>query len=457
MIEFKDEILNGEPRYRVRDIDGNLIHDNAAIEMSTPVVQQGTPLNKPFFENIQAYIKSTDRYNPVRATINTTIDGEYRKNFFEGEWTQIASGQYQSGKKIVTNDPEWDYPSYLAFDGDASTWAGEKRSNTSFSKTLHLDYGEEIKVTEFYLSIGIYIDTGSIKLQASKDNATWVDIATFTDEETTKYNVKVSDPDWYRYYRIYSTSGYNYYGIYELQTVTAIIHQTQVLESDLRLDTYDADKMINIKTPADFDETANNNYININRLGDKLINAKYIKADSEYTLKYNGENFDITPAEVETNTKSVSLAITSSSGGTLTKNMKIYVGDARTIILCFSGSWSRDTTLSGLMFIDMNKSKKLLGIGNRRYIKYEVTSSAEGALQANETTQPIAMSVGLDSTTYLAMYNYNDTYGRQTYAYVSVGEISLSDGVLTIPLTIHGNSRQGAVNATVYGFASVIN
>lgn len=56
MIEFKDEILNGEPRYRVRDIDGNLIHDNAAIEMSTDVIQEGTPLNKVFFEQIFAQL-----------------------------------------------------------------------------------------------------------------------------------------------------------------------------------------------------------------------------------------------------------------------------------------------------------------------------------------------------------------------------------------------------------------
>lgn len=54
MIEFKDEILNGEPRYNVRDDGGNLIHGNVSIELSTEVTQPGTPLNKALFDKIQA-------------------------------------------------------------------------------------------------------------------------------------------------------------------------------------------------------------------------------------------------------------------------------------------------------------------------------------------------------------------------------------------------------------------
>ena len=49
MIDFKDEILNGEPRYNIRDKDGNLIQEDASIELSTEVTQEGTPLNKALF------------------------------------------------------------------------------------------------------------------------------------------------------------------------------------------------------------------------------------------------------------------------------------------------------------------------------------------------------------------------------------------------------------------------
>ena len=45
MIEVKDEILNGEPRYKLTQNDDGTY----AIELVTPVIQEGTALNKAFF------------------------------------------------------------------------------------------------------------------------------------------------------------------------------------------------------------------------------------------------------------------------------------------------------------------------------------------------------------------------------------------------------------------------
>lgn len=53
MIEIKDEILNGEPKYRISDENGNILFDNLRIEQITPIIQGGTPLNKALFENLQ--------------------------------------------------------------------------------------------------------------------------------------------------------------------------------------------------------------------------------------------------------------------------------------------------------------------------------------------------------------------------------------------------------------------
>ena len=51
-IEIKDEILAGEPRYRIRDNNGNILQGNVNIEQITPVKQVGTPMNKGLFENV---------------------------------------------------------------------------------------------------------------------------------------------------------------------------------------------------------------------------------------------------------------------------------------------------------------------------------------------------------------------------------------------------------------------
>lgn len=50
MIEIQDEILSGEPAYNIYDETGAKVYNNARIEMSTPVTQAGTQLNKAFFD-----------------------------------------------------------------------------------------------------------------------------------------------------------------------------------------------------------------------------------------------------------------------------------------------------------------------------------------------------------------------------------------------------------------------
>jgi hypothetical protein len=455
MIEFKDEILEGEPQYSVRDANGNAIHDDVSIELSTPVRQAGTPLNKPFFENIQAYIKSTDRYNLVNATVDTTIDGEYQKNFFKREWSKIADGQYQSGKMIVSTNVEWSYPCYLAFDGDASTAAAEGLHNNT-DKIIRIDYGEEVKITELYVDIDIYIDTGSIKLQASKDNSSWVDIATFTNEDVEEYDIVVANPDWYRYYRVYSTSKYNSYSLRELQTKKMIIHQTQVLTSELKLDRYENGKLVKIETPKNFDETALNNYININNLGNTQILGA-MRAGEQYTLQYDGNGFVVTPEEIETSTKTVKLEIFD-NGGTQTKNLQFRVGKSKLVALSLYGStsYSIGITPSAFIILDTERNKFLFTIGNKRVVKYNITNSAAGEVQSDVSTQPI--TVGTDGTGRVDLANFwrNDSYGRVDEMAIYVSNISLSEGILTIPASLYTNSRVQEQTASVSCFVNVI-
>lgn len=53
MIEIKDEILAGVPKYRITDNNGNIIADNVTIEMITQMIQEGTPMNKELFERFE--------------------------------------------------------------------------------------------------------------------------------------------------------------------------------------------------------------------------------------------------------------------------------------------------------------------------------------------------------------------------------------------------------------------
>lgn len=76
MIEFKDEILNGEPRYRLKDSQGNIVADNLIIEQITPVIQEGTPLNKGLFDEMDDRInKAKGVHSQVGGTLFNLIYG----------------------------------------------------------------------------------------------------------------------------------------------------------------------------------------------------------------------------------------------------------------------------------------------------------------------------------------------------------------------------------------------
>lgn len=79
-IEIKDEILENSPKYRLRDGNGNIIHDNISIEQITPIIQEGTPINKELLENIQQQMFLDTRllvaeYKLTQTLEEVTIEG----------------------------------------------------------------------------------------------------------------------------------------------------------------------------------------------------------------------------------------------------------------------------------------------------------------------------------------------------------------------------------------------
>lgn len=57
-LNVKDEILTGEPKYKIKQNDTTL-YDNVTIDMITPVQQQGTPINKKLFDTISKHLIPT--------------------------------------------------------------------------------------------------------------------------------------------------------------------------------------------------------------------------------------------------------------------------------------------------------------------------------------------------------------------------------------------------------------
>lgn len=70
-LNVKDEILTGEPKYKIKQNDTTL-YDNVTIEMITPVQQQGTPINKDLLDEIQGAKNKTTTFNADGSITETT-------------------------------------------------------------------------------------------------------------------------------------------------------------------------------------------------------------------------------------------------------------------------------------------------------------------------------------------------------------------------------------------------
>ena len=63
--DIKDEVLSGEPRYTIKNSSGNVLNDNVDISLKTPITQEGTPVNRALFRNLQGDLYTQDRYNEL--------------------------------------------------------------------------------------------------------------------------------------------------------------------------------------------------------------------------------------------------------------------------------------------------------------------------------------------------------------------------------------------------------
>ena len=115
MLTVNDEILDTSlqpdpnPRYTIRDNKGNIIHENIQIEMKTPVVQNGTPVNRELFLDIGFHAGMILMWSGSIATIPTgwaLCDGsngtpDLRNRFIVGAGSTYSVGN-TGGSNSVT-------------------------------------------------------------------------------------------------------------------------------------------------------------------------------------------------------------------------------------------------------------------------------------------------------------------------------------------------------------------
>lgn len=76
MLDVKDEILESEELFQLEDKNGNVILDNVRIKMKTPILQEGTPLNKVLFDSIKNDILSRLKIEDKASTVEAQLGSD---------------------------------------------------------------------------------------------------------------------------------------------------------------------------------------------------------------------------------------------------------------------------------------------------------------------------------------------------------------------------------------------
>lgn len=317
---FNDEILESEPRYTLRNDAGGILNDNVDIELKTPAIQEGTPLNKAFLEGLFTYeelqvekkdasynetITASTFFNITEiASGNKILDFNATAGLYDGNEIQtlfptMTLKTSRSGGWVLDSEPTGEETGiYATIDGshsvkidsinsvlnqtalDSDRYLRLKNASSSYdsTKTFVFDFKKPKEVTFNFYSQGT---ARTYTFSGSDDNSTWDTISSFKGGSA----VSVSSGKAYRYYQLVTGAYYDerIYYMYFSQ-ISDEVKQVRYENAFTSTDSLLGEKEIIVKTPNDLDNT---NVIK-NTLNGIEIDGVLVSGE-RYRLLYNGE------------------------------------------------------------------------------------------------------------------------------------------------------------------------
>ena len=291
------EVLpNGAIRYGVYDTNGNLIRYEYIKREDEPI-EEGTPINRGLFSNIQGDLYTQDRYNIPTVTYEE-IEGEFdsvQGNIIPTTWEEeITPGiKYKSSNGCILSSSG----RYTTSDSVKLVCDGDYGTNFRINGTegwVKVEFPEPQRIA----SIRIRISTAAngfeqLKIEGSNDDENWnilysTTSTTYVDggNETQSLN---NNKNYYKYYRIIvkrtSSSLITFYAFesysYEIPRIAPVNNLT------LPLSSYEVGKIVNIEQAPYEEAISGKIYMNINNLGVKLIVPAMVSG-RRYSLVYDG-------------------------------------------------------------------------------------------------------------------------------------------------------------------------
>lgn len=288
MIEVQDEVLNGEPLYRMRDKDGNILFDNFTIEQIRPMLQEGTNINKYLFDNIKANIylnglfnqcdeiEIADNYQVLKFNYNLdkyekgliiNLDTTPRENQITEFNTRIFPyfTEYGTVDGFTVIDPNTTgSANWQIFDGDDETGVLSSSIKTIMCPMLINPKEIYIYATE-ETSNTSYVEIFGIKSDGTEESIFRHEMPESEGYFTTyKQTVALDTNEYFAGFRVENYGIKTY--VYEFSIESGY-------KSQLR--------------------TNMSNYINVNNLGEKMI-VGILDINKKYKLVYDGTVFNAT-------------------------------------------------------------------------------------------------------------------------------------------------------------------
>lgn len=224
MIDFQDEVLNGEPKYRILDENGNVIYDKVTIEMITELLQVGTPLNKALFDKINSRLCLINKYNNPDMIIENSTN-HLNINFSLNEYDEkqiiklcITPTEYEEFTSNIF--PTFSSENYLngfktstptVFNNDIS---GGITGNEKIEAIIQCP----VSIIPSNVSVVFYHASNSstnITLEASRDGIEWeiLKLDTVNSINTTTKTYTIDTEKAYTYFKTTIVGGIGTYGL----------------------------------------------------------------------------------------------------------------------------------------------------------------------------------------------------------------------------------------------------
>lgn len=295
MKDFKDEILADEPKYRIRDENGNIILDNVTLEMITSVIQEPTPLNKALFDDIYGNISLTREYAKISAILDMKIYDGVEDDMFRSDLKTFTPGNkswYNTyGNYILTSvhtsASGSDYDTKKVIDNNDDTYF---TMSTYATAGVIFKYPQAVKCKK--VRIKTNSQTPSLFLQGSNDGENYENIKDFSRVVLNKEYI-LENENYYKYYklvgtgnsqpdvtRLYDMNFTEIYGELEQNNVLVLNNKIQNYTENMRI-LVDVSNII-LDYPI---------YIDVNNLGKKLI-VGINKNEGKYELVFDGNMFN---------------------------------------------------------------------------------------------------------------------------------------------------------------------